>query len=87
MSAAHFRRVNGFSNQFWGWGGEDDDMSTRVRANSLAITRYTNNIARSLEGRRYYQRFREHVPIGRVGKLLKTLHILLRPEDILKGTR
>ena len=46
MSAAHFRRVNGFSNQFWGWGGEDDDMSTRVRANSLAITRYTSNIAR-----------------------------------------
>ncbi len=31
LSAAHVRKVNGFSNQFWGWGGEDDDMSQRIR--------------------------------------------------------
>ena len=24
-----FERVNGFSNQFYGWGGEDDDMFKR----------------------------------------------------------
>ena len=26
-----FKDVNGFSNQFWGWGGEDDEMAVRVR--------------------------------------------------------
>jgi hypothetical protein len=31
LSAAHVQKVNGFSNQFWGWGGEDDDMSQRIR--------------------------------------------------------
>lgn len=24
-----FEMVNGYSNQFWGWGGEDDDMAYR----------------------------------------------------------
>ncbi|KAF1743290.1 hypothetical protein MXB_5009, partial [Myxobolus squamalis] len=22
----HFEAINGFSNQFWGWGGEDDNL-------------------------------------------------------------
>ena len=33
------RKLNGFSNLFWGWGGEDDDMSRRIHYNKLKITR------------------------------------------------
>ena len=29
MTTKQFKAVNGFSNSFWGWGGEDDDMSNR----------------------------------------------------------
>jgi len=29
FKAEHFELVNGFSNQFYGWGGEDDDMYNR----------------------------------------------------------
>jgi predicted glycosyltransferase involved in capsule biosynthesis len=25
-----FEEVNGFSNKFWGWGGEDDDLYQRL---------------------------------------------------------
>jgi len=46
MSVEHFRLVNGFSNVFWGWGGEDDDMSNRLRQKKLYISRYPANIAR-----------------------------------------
>ncbi len=29
MSAEHFKSVNGYPNRYWGWGGEDDDLSER----------------------------------------------------------
>ena len=35
----HFEQVNGFSNMFWGWGGEDDDMYNRVHDHGLDIAR------------------------------------------------
>ncbi|CAG9829016.1 unnamed protein product [Diabrotica balteata] len=38
--------VNGFSNLFWGWGGEDDDMFNRVKAHQLDVIRYNPKIAR-----------------------------------------
>ena len=46
ISVEHFKLVNGFSNQFWGWGAEDDDMAKRLRINSLNVTRYSPEIAR-----------------------------------------
>ncbi|OQR66698.1 beta-1 [Tropilaelaps mercedesae] len=46
LSKAHMQKVNGFSNEFWGWGGEDDDMSSRIRYHNLKITRYPETIAR-----------------------------------------
>lgn len=46
MSVKQFRTVNGFSNSFWGWGGEDDDMSNRLKHVGFHIARYPINIAR-----------------------------------------
>eukprot|EP00092_Neocalanus_flemingeri_P070776 GFUD01086903.1.p1 GENE.GFUD01086903.1~~GFUD01086903.1.p1 ORF type:complete len:493 (+),score=97.72 GFUD01086903.1:144-1622(+) len=46
LSKEHFKLVNGFSNQFWGWGGEDDDMSKRIHYHKLRITRYKPEVAR-----------------------------------------
>lgn len=30
FSASQFRQINGFPNNYWGWGGEDDEMKRRV---------------------------------------------------------
>ncbi|XP_014214357.1 beta-1,4-N-acetylgalactosaminyltransferase bre-4 [Copidosoma floridanum] len=45
MRTEHFRLVNGFSNMFWGWGGEDDDMANRLKFHKLHISRYPKDIA------------------------------------------
>ncbi|XP_054708063.1 beta-1,4-N-acetylgalactosaminyltransferase bre-4-like isoform X1 [Uloborus diversus] len=35
----HFLAVNGYSNLYWGWGGEDDDMGYRIKYRKLEIIR------------------------------------------------
>merc|ERR1712241_1201733 len=46
ITVEHYKKVNGFSNLYWGWGGEDDDMSSRLRGSNLHIVRYPSDIAR-----------------------------------------
>ena len=46
MTKTQFQKVNGFSNMFWGWGGEDDDMSNRIKHHGYYISRYSANVAR-----------------------------------------
>ncbi|CAH2092733.1 unnamed protein product [Euphydryas editha] len=46
LTLEQFTKVNGFSNKYWGWGGEDDDMSYRLRKMNYHIARYKMSIAR-----------------------------------------
>lgn len=46
ISWDHFVQMNGFSNRFWGWGGEDDDMYSRVTSVGLQINRLPQEIGR-----------------------------------------
>ena len=46
ISRAHFELLNGFSNQFWGWGGEDDDMEERIKHAKLNVTKCSKDIDR-----------------------------------------
>ncbi|XP_035725911.1 beta-1,4-N-acetylgalactosaminyltransferase bre-4-like isoform X1 [Vespa mandarinia] len=45
LTRKQFERVNGFSNVFYGWGGEDDDFYSRLQSRGLQITRFGPDIA------------------------------------------
>lgn len=42
----HFQDVNGYSNSYWGWGAEDDDMSARLLKKGFRIDRPPYHVAR-----------------------------------------
>ncbi|PAA66479.1 hypothetical protein BOX15_Mlig002157g7, partial [Macrostomum lignano] len=46
LTSEQFRAVNGFSNVFFGWGGEDDDFRNRVAWAGFQVSRYPMSIAR-----------------------------------------
>lgn len=37
-----FEKINGFSNNYWGWGGEDDDLILRCKKENLKIGKRPN---------------------------------------------
>lgn len=39
LSKAQYIKINGFSNTFWGWGGEDDDIYKRIVFRGMSISR------------------------------------------------
>ena len=39
MLTPHYKIVNGFSNQYWGWGAEDDDLFNRMKMSKLKFIR------------------------------------------------
>ena len=49
FSREMFERINGFPNNFWGWGGEDDELSTRVREAGMVPVGASGNVT-DLEG-------------------------------------
>ena len=42
----HFEAVNGYSNRFFHWGSEDDDLYDRIKAKGLRISRYPLDLGR-----------------------------------------
>ena len=41
ISQKDLKAINGFPNNFWGWGGEDDAMRTRMKRNDITILQPT----------------------------------------------
>ncbi|TNN15466.1 Beta-1,4-galactosyltransferase 1 [Schistosoma japonicum] len=48
ISTDHFILANGYSNSYWGWGGEDDDLEIRLRASNIHYVHINSSIGRYL---------------------------------------
>ncbi|XP_061762380.1 beta-1,4-galactosyltransferase 3-like [Nerophis ophidion] len=41
-----YRKINGFPNNYWGWGGEDDDIGLRVSLAGMSVIRPSLEVGR-----------------------------------------
>ncbi|NWS68791.1 B4GT4 galactosyltransferase, partial [Crotophaga sulcirostris] len=46
LTRDQFSKVNGFSNKYWGWGGEDDDLRIRVEMQKMKVVRPSAAVGR-----------------------------------------
>ncbi|XP_077469376.1 beta-1,4-galactosyltransferase 3-like [Stigmatopora argus] len=46
VTPEQLRKMNGFSNQYWGWGREDDDLWKRVGLSGMKVVRPSVKVAR-----------------------------------------
>ncbi|XP_043936446.1 beta-1,4-galactosyltransferase 3-like [Protopterus annectens] len=46
LTPEHVEKINGFPNSYWGWGGEDDDIATRIKLNKMLVARPPIHIGR-----------------------------------------
>lgn len=46
LNRENVKKINGYSNLYWGWGNEDDDLSARTRDAGLLLTRPPEYIGR-----------------------------------------
>jgi hypothetical protein len=49
FSRDQYRSINGFPNNFWGWGGEDDEMYQRVKRQNMTTIYPTSGSLQDLE--------------------------------------
>lgn len=73
----HFNKINGFSNLYFGWGGEDDDLRNRVIKVGLSVARYPLEI-----GRYYMAKHKKDKPNPERFKLLNTGKSRLKKDGI-----
>uniref|UniRef100_A0AAF5RW29 Beta-1,4-N-acetylgalactosaminyltransferase n=2 Tax=Wuchereria bancrofti TaxID=6293 RepID=A0AAF5RW29_WUCBA len=79
----HFHAVNGFSNEFWGWGGEDDDMGIRILTLNMTIERPDALIGRYIMLRHIKRKDSNNQLIRR---MLKASHIRMQWDGVKKLT-
>uniref|UniRef100_A0A8C5CQ43 Beta-1,4-galactosyltransferase n=1 Tax=Gadus morhua TaxID=8049 RepID=A0A8C5CQ43_GADMO len=46
LTVEQYKKINGFPNAFWGWGGEDDDLWNRVQLANYTVSRPSGELGR-----------------------------------------
>ncbi|CAF0905588.1 unnamed protein product [Brachionus calyciflorus] len=63
----NFIKINGYSNRFWGWGAEDDDMYNRLQNSGVGFDRPVNNTVYEMLDHKPWQKNTNRVKVLKEG--------------------
>ncbi|XP_023276447.1 beta-1,4-galactosyltransferase 1 [Seriola lalandi dorsalis] len=76
MSKEQYLKINGFPNNYWGWGGEDDDIYNRLASKGMSISRPSGEVGKCRMIR--HQRDKQNEPnpqrFDRIAHTRETMH-------------
>jgi hypothetical protein len=80
-----FKKVNGYSNEYWGWGFEDDDLLMRLTEQNILTDFKTYEVPKLNTSGLYLHGDESYIQCPNIIDLNKdfTLHISFRPDDII----
>ncbi|MAR20484.1 MAG: hypothetical protein CMD25_00235 [Flavobacteriales bacterium] len=80
-----FKKVNGYSNEYWGWGFEDDDLLMRLTEQNIFTDSKTYDVPKLNTSGIYLHGDHSYVECPNTIELNKdfTLHISFRPDEII----
>lgn len=86
MSPAHWRQINAFPNNYFGWGGEDDDLMQRLNQNNLGRGVSTHLGKALLRPPKHHGRF-SSLSDGHTLRIAREQSVLLKDvESIQRGS-
>ncbi|XP_070692656.1 beta-1,4-galactosyltransferase 1 [Pempheris klunzingeri] len=76
LSKEQYQKINGFPNNYWGWGGEDDDIYNRLASKGMSISRTTGEIGKCRMIRHERDKQNEPNPqrFNRIAHTRETMH-------------
>ncbi len=82
-----FEEINGYSNEYWGWGFEDDDLLYRCKENGILLDKKTLKVENKTKGL-YFNGKNSHIEVDNLHgifdfKNTRTVLVTFKSDDII----
>jgi hypothetical protein len=79
-----FERINGYSNEYWGWGFEDDDLLYRCKANNIPLDKKEIKVVNNYTSAIKFNGYNTFIEGGdRINYDKLTIFIAFEPQDLI----
>ena len=79
----HFEKINGYSNEYWGWGFEDDDLLFRCKVNNIPLDKKEIKVVSSHNAALKFNGYNAYVESLYKPKDESTIFISFNPQDLV----
>ena len=79
----HFEKINGYSNDYWGWGFEDDDLLYRCKVNNLPLNKKEIKVISSHTAALAFNGHNAYVESSYKANSESTIFVTFEPKDLV----